>query len=824
MQKIKKILISLLTVSIFLVSNTALAVPLSVQQGGTGVGTITGIIQGSGTSNFSPITIGTGLSFIGGTLSATGAGTVTSVSGTTNRITSTGGTTPVIDISGSYVGQSSITTLGTITTGVWNGTAIANANLANSTISGISLGSNLNNLSATNSTLTFSGSYNGGTARTIGLNLGNANTWTGQQTFNTTAPIFGTITGSTQCLHVDTAGLISGTGADCGSGSGGITIGTTAITSGTNGRVLYDNSGVVGEMTTTGSGTVLALATSPSFTTPTLGVASATSINKVAITAPTTSATLTIADGKTLTASDNATVSGTNTGDQTSVSGNAGTATALLNARTLWGQSFDGTGNISGSLTAVGDITGGASNMAITAGTGNSRTLTLKSTTSGGTATAFLTGNADQSSTFGGNISGTSAWNLTGGAGNMTIVSGTGNSRTLTLQTTTSGGTATTALTLAADQSATFANTVNATTFVGALTGNASTATSATSATTATTATNIAGGAGGSIPYQSSANTTALLANGSAGQILRSAGTTAAPIWSTPTFPNTATSGKILVGDGTNIVLSTPTFPNASATSGKTIRSDGTNWITSTATLSDAPSTSLKWLRSDGTNWITSTSTLSDSPSTAGKLLVSDGTNWITSTPTFPNASATSGKIIKSDGTNWVASTETYASPGTSGNVLTSDGTNWTSAAASGGGTSSFVGAITTNSSSTATNTDTTYTSGFQPGMIIIEFQMDSITNGGPQSFMKGRAYYNGTTYVNTYWMYESGTSSTAVTGTTLVFNTDAVKSGTVTGSPTMTVALSVLSVSSTTFVIRATYAGAGGATAHATFFPTAYK
>ena len=42
---------------------------------------------------------------------------VSSVSGTTNRITSTGGTTPVIDISSSYVGQSSITTTGTITSG-----------------------------------------------------------------------------------------------------------------------------------------------------------------------------------------------------------------------------------------------------------------------------------------------------------------------------------------------------------------------------------------------------------------------------------------------------------------------------------------------------------------------------------------------------------------------------------------------------------------------------------------------------------------------------------------------------------------------------------
>lgn len=56
---------------------------------------------------------------------ATPAGTgVTSVTGTANRITSTGGTTPVIDISAAYVGQSSITTLGTVTTGTWNGTTI----------------------------------------------------------------------------------------------------------------------------------------------------------------------------------------------------------------------------------------------------------------------------------------------------------------------------------------------------------------------------------------------------------------------------------------------------------------------------------------------------------------------------------------------------------------------------------------------------------------------------------------------------------------------------------------------------------------------------
>jgi hypothetical protein len=50
---------------------------------------------------------------------------VTSVTGTASRISSTGGTTPVIDIDAAYVGQASITTLGTVTTGTWNATTIA---------------------------------------------------------------------------------------------------------------------------------------------------------------------------------------------------------------------------------------------------------------------------------------------------------------------------------------------------------------------------------------------------------------------------------------------------------------------------------------------------------------------------------------------------------------------------------------------------------------------------------------------------------------------------------------------------------------------------
>jgi len=59
-----------------------------------------------------------------GNLASATAGGVSSITGTTNRITSTGGSNPIVDISANYVGQTSITTLGAITTGTWNGSAI----------------------------------------------------------------------------------------------------------------------------------------------------------------------------------------------------------------------------------------------------------------------------------------------------------------------------------------------------------------------------------------------------------------------------------------------------------------------------------------------------------------------------------------------------------------------------------------------------------------------------------------------------------------------------------------------------------------------------
>ncbi len=57
---------------------------------------------------------------------------------------------------------------------------------------------------------------------------------------------------------------------------GGITIGASTITGGTNTRILYNNSGVVGEYTLTGTGTVVVMQNSPTLTTAVLGSSTAT--------------------------------------------------------------------------------------------------------------------------------------------------------------------------------------------------------------------------------------------------------------------------------------------------------------------------------------------------------------------------------------------------------------------------------------------------------------------------------------------------------------------------------------------------------------------
>lgn len=70
-----------------------------------------------------------------------------------------------------------------------------------------------------------------------------------------------------------TAGVITAVGAAATS----IAVGTTTVTSGTTTRVFYDNAGVLGEYTISGTGSV-AMTTSPAFTTPAIGAATGASL------------------------------------------------------------------------------------------------------------------------------------------------------------------------------------------------------------------------------------------------------------------------------------------------------------------------------------------------------------------------------------------------------------------------------------------------------------------------------------------------------------------------------------------------------------------
>ena len=143
----------------------------------------------------------------------------------------------------------------------------------------------------------------------------------------------------------------------------------------------------------TGSG-ALVFATSPTLTTPTLGVAAATSINKVAITAPATGSTLTIADGKTLTANATLTLAGT---DGTTMTFPGTSATI---ARTDAANSFTGNQTIGGAIIATPDTRTGPGAVSVTTtttafvSTGTGDALTLADGTTGQIKTIVYTAEA----------------------------------------------------------------------------------------------------------------------------------------------------------------------------------------------------------------------------------------------------------------------------------------------------------------------------------------------------------------------------------------------------------------------------------------------
>ena len=258
----------------------------------------------------SQITSGTiGSSYISGSYTGiTGVGTLTA--GTWNAGTigvaygGTGATTLTGYVKASETSAFTATT--TIPTTDLSGT-ISNAQLANSTISGVSLGSNLFSLTAgTNITFSSGTTYNGSSAITI----------------NATVP----------AQVYPGAGIANSTGSAWGT-----------------------------SYSTTGSGTVVALATSPSFTTPLLGTP--------------TSGTLTNCTGLPVSTG----ISGFGTGVATALAVNVGSAGAFLTFNGALGTPSSGVAtNLTG--TASGLSIGGNAATATSATTATTATTATNAT------------------------------------------------------------------------------------------------------------------------------------------------------------------------------------------------------------------------------------------------------------------------------------------------------------------------------------------------------------------------------------------------------------------------------------------------------------
>jgi uncharacterized protein (UPF0147 family) len=235
-------------------------------------------------------------------------------------------------------------------------------------------------------------------------------------------------------------------------------------------------------------------------------------------------------------------------------------------------------------------------------------------------------------------------------------------------------------------------------------------------------ATNIAGGAAGSIPYQTAAGATSLLAKGSDGQIL----TLASGIPSWASAPATGV---------TSVAMTTPT---GLSVSGSPITSSGTLAL-SMATGYAIPATTSQ------TNWDAAYSnriTSASSPLTISSNAISLGTVPVANGGTGATT-LTANNVLLGNGTSALQ----VVAPGASGNVLTSNGSTWSSTALS------IPAAVRLNSDEfTATAAQTVFT-----------FTTTSSTTGAVQTpLSKPYMYINGIRIKNAAFTWTTG--ATAVT------------------------------------------------------------
>lgn len=210
---------------------------LAVSRGGTGGSVPSGTLLDNITG-FS----GTGL------LTRTGAGLYAfrTNTGTANRITVTNGDgiagNPTFDIAATYVGQTSITTLGTITTGVWNGTTIT-AGFGGTGISTYTAGDLI---------------YATGATTLVKLAIGANNFMLGS---NGTAPVWVTNTGTGNAVRATLPQITStiGVGAPASASGSGVTFPATQAPS-TDPNTLDDYEEAAYTPTiTSGTGTITTL-------------------------------------------------------------------------------------------------------------------------------------------------------------------------------------------------------------------------------------------------------------------------------------------------------------------------------------------------------------------------------------------------------------------------------------------------------------------------------------------------------------------------------------------------------------------------------------
>jgi len=241
-------------------------------------------------------------------------------------------------------------------------------------------------------------------------------------------------------------------------------------------------------------------------------------------------------------------------------------------------------------------------------------------------------------------------------------------------------------------------------------------------------ATNLAGGSNGTIPYQSASGTTQMLAVGTAGQVLTSAGA-AAPTWSAPA--------------ATGVTSVAATVPSIFSIAGSPITSTGTLAMTYSGTAlpianggTGTTSTTFANLTTNVTGTLptaiggtgtTSTTFANLTTNVTGTLPIANGGTGTTST-TFANltTNVTGTLPIANGGTNSTATATAggagygtgtalaYTAAGTSGQLLQSNGASAPTWVTPSAGAMVAIGETTLSGSSTTISLDnSTYSSYF---------------------------------------------------------------------------------------------------------------